>query len=86
MGRSDEGGAWDRARLLKEAVDRRERARAAVSVADQVSDMTVRATLAAFADELDRDAAAFEAKAAILQAIVASDDHAEESRVEQHQR
>jgi hypothetical protein len=85
MGRSDEGGAWDRGRLLKEAVDRRERARAAVSVADQVSDMTVRATLAAFADELDRDAAAFEAKAAILQAIVASDDRAAGSRVEQHQ-
>jgi hypothetical protein len=86
MVRLDESGAWDRRRLLREAADRWERARAASGVADQVSDITARATLAAFAQQLERDAAAFEAKAAILQAIIASDDRADGYRVEQYGR
>ena len=74
MVRFSESGAWDRARLLAEAAAHRERARAVAGVANQSRHANVKATLVDFADLLDRDAAAFEAKAAILQAITAAND------------
>jgi hypothetical protein len=58
-----------RTRLLNEATICHERAKAVVTAAEQAPEADAKASLLAYAEELEKDALAFEARATIFGAI-----------------